>query len=308
MTLRTPEPAPDACPETAALADLVDGTLSDARRRRLEAHVAGCEACRTTVALVAEAAEAMEGPSAEVPASRVAPAPVLGRWPWLRLVAAAAVVMAVGAVFAMRRDPTDPLDAAFASLRSAHAGRFGDDRPLSAAELREGGATTSRGGIDWMTPGGTTTQDRPTFEWAEVAGAEAYRVTITDAEGVRVVSATAKGPTLDGSALPQPLRPGADYVWRVTTLGAPTPADGATALHVATASERAAVLELAATVGATVREELADLVTAQTLLRRGLAAEALPHARRYARRAPADPVGRATVALALRRLAPTGAR
>lgn len=308
MTLPIHDPSPDGCPDEASLADLVEGTLSDGRRQRLEAHLAGCEACRTTVALAARAVE--EAARAMPDAAASVPPPPAWRRPgtWLRVAAAAAVLAAVGAVFTMRREPADPIEVAFASLRAARPDRFGDARPLTAGELASADGTVLRGGIDWMSPGGTTTEARPTFEWAPVAGARRYRVTITDADGVRVVTTTADEATLDGRALPAALREGADYVWRVVAVDAPTPADGATALHVATAAERAEVRDLEATVGATVHGELADLVIAQTLLRRGLNAEALPHARRFARGAPMDAVGRATLALALRRLAPSGGR
>lgn len=77
------------------------------------------------------------------------------------------------------------------------------------------------------------------------------------------------------------------------------------ALHVATTTERALVRGVVDGIAAHVRGGLADLVTAQALLRRGYAAEALPFARRYAQGAPRDATGRDTLALALRRLAPS---
>lgn len=307
--MNSPAPSIEPCPDLDALAALVDGAVSEARRARLEAHLVGCEACRTTVAASARAVETVERTSGGAGAAGAqrghVDATVRPWWRRIAVAAAAVVVVALGAFFALRaKEPADPLSAAFAALREARADLFGDARPLSKDELAAGGSHVLRGGIEWMTPGGTTTEERPTFEWADVDGATGYRLTITDAEGVRVVTTTAKTARLEGASLPKPLVAGADYVWKVTALDAPTPADGATALHVATAAERAAVRELVTGISGAVGRDLVDLVTAQTLLRRGFAAEALPYARRHAQRAPHDATARDTLALALRRLVP----
>ena len=305
----TPTASPlDACPDLDALAALVDGAVSEARRARLEAHLVGCEACRTTVAASARAVEAVAGGDEAARADRSdaagATPPVRARWPFPAL-AAAAVLCALGAFFALRtEEPPDPLHAAFAALREARPDLFAADRPLSEAELAASGIAVQRGGIAWMAPGGTTTEERPTFQWAEVDGADGYRVTITDAGGARIFSTTTRSARLEGTSLSKPLAAGADYVWKVTALDAPTPAEGATALHVATATERALVRAIVEAVEARGRGAVADLVTAQALLRRGFAAEALPFVRRYVERAPGDATGQATLALALRRLAP----
>jgi hypothetical protein len=209
--------------------------------------------------------------------------------------------------FALRtEEPPDPLHAAFAALREARPDLFAADRPLSEAELAASGIAVQRGGIAWMAPGGTTTEERPTFQWAEVDGADGYRVTITDAGGARIFSTTTRSARLEGTSLSKPLAAGADYVWKVTALDAPTPAEGATALHVATATERAlvrAIVEAVEAVEARGRGAVADLVTAQALLRRGFAAEALPFVRRYvsglrATRRAGDPRPRAAPARA----------
>jgi hypothetical protein len=302
VTTTHPHAPPDVCPDLDALAELVDGVVAPLRRARIEAHLVTCEACRTTVALTRRALPA----TATDPVARTVASPSGGRRAgWIPFAAAAAALVAVGLAVARRADEPTTLDGAFAALRVSDATRFADASPLSAVELADRGATLLRGGIEWMTPVGTTTEARPTFEWAEVSGADGYRVSIVDADGNRLLTTTTRTPKLDGSALPEALVAGRDYVWKVTALDAPTPTDGATALHVATSAERAAVRGLVDGVRATVPAPLVDLVTAQVLLRRGHAAEALLYARRHAQRAPRDSMGRDTLALALRRLAPS---
>jgi hypothetical protein len=233
--------------------------------------------------------------------------PAARPWRWGILAAAAALLLAVGTFAWLRSRPSaDPLDTAFATLRERRADLFADARPLSKEELAADGATGLRGGIAWISPGGTTTDVRPTFSWAEVPGAAGYRLTVLDSKGERVLVRQTPVASLDGSTLPTPLVEGGEYVAKVEARDAPTPAEASTAFRVATAEDRARTRAALAAIDEAVAADLRDVVKAQTLVRKGLWADALPFARRAEAGGPLRDVARATREAIERRLAVGG--
>jgi anti-sigma factor RsiW len=98
------------------LPDLVHGQLGAAQRAELEAHVAGCDACRDEVALLQRVRAALPVPSVDVAAiGRALPAYRAARtrrWTPLLRMAAGLVLVAGAASLVMRdgsREPT-PID------------------------------------------------------------------------------------------------------------------------------------------------------------------------------------------------------
>jgi anti-sigma factor RsiW len=94
------------------LPDVVHGQLGDARRAEVEAHVAGCEACRDELALLRRVRSAMPAPAVDTAAiARALPAYQVQRpnrlAPMLRI-AAGLVLMAGAASLVMRDGSRDP--------------------------------------------------------------------------------------------------------------------------------------------------------------------------------------------------------
>jgi hypothetical protein len=308
MSRPSPDPspldAPEGCPEVDTLAQYAEGVLGDRRRAALDVHVAECDRCRSLLAGLARADLVTAGAVAGAPdatASRL-------RW-WVVGIAAAATLV-VGVVLAQRPRRSEPtgtearLLAVAARLRVERPDLLADFRPLDARELAAGGAEdVQRGGIVRMAPSGATVETRPSFEWADVDGAASYVVSALDAEGTRAFSEVVTEARLDGARLPAPLARGADYVWKVTAVGAPTPAEGTSALRVGSEADARAHAAVVSAVAAATDDTLRDLATAHALLRLGFASDALPYARRHAKAHPSDEVGRATLAHVRRLLA-----
>ena len=297
---------PEGCPQHETLAEYAERTLAGASRAAVADHVPTCDRCRSVLASLARAGLVADGALGDAPVAR------LRRLPrWIPLVAAAALLV-VGLVVALHsRETADSgtdarLVAVAARLAADRPALFAGFRPLSSAERGALPAPTQRGGLRRMTPAGTTAEVRPTFAWDDVDGASGYAITILDADGRRVLAATVPSARLEGSALPQPLPRDGHYLWKVVAVGAPSPAEGTRALHVAgdqVAREAGDVVEA---IGRLVDPDLRDLAIAHALLRRGLDADALPFAERWAAAHPGDAVGRETVTFAQRRGAAGG--
>ena len=294
--------APEGCPEVDALAQYAEGVLGDRRRAALDEHVAHCDRCRSLVAAAARAGLVAEGAVGRTPGGTVL------RFPrWIPFAAAAVVVVGLALWLPSREPSAEGTDARLVAVAERLSARrpdlFADFRPLDAAERAAGAVDVQRGGIEDMAPAGVTVETRPTFEWAEVDGAAEYALTVIDAEGTRLLSTKVRSARLEGSALAKALTRNTDYVWKVTAVGSAMPAEGTCALRVAGDADARTHASVVAAVAAVADETLRDLATAHALLRRGLAADALPFARRFAAGHAGDDVGRETRALIRRRLA-----
>jgi hypothetical protein len=300
-----PIDGPDGCPEPDALAQYVEGLLGGRRRFALDAHLPVCDRCRSLVAALARAGLVAEGAVAAAHEDTLRTLPRLPRW--IPFVAAASILAALLAFAFPSRAPGSPdtdarLVAVAARLATERPDLFAGFRPLNGRERTAGELEVQRGGVELMSPSGVTVETRPTFEWADIDGASGYSVVIIDAEGARVLATKTKSARLDGTALEQPLKRGGNYVWKVTAVGPPTPAEGTCALRIADDAAARLGAAIVATVAAATDEALRDLATAHALLRRGLAADALPFARRFAASHPDDVVGRETLLFVRRQL------
>ena len=303
-SLPTPIEGMDTCPELDSLAQYAEGILGARRRADVDAHVAGCDRCRSLLADLARAALVAVGAVAATPTGRLA------SFTRGLPIAAAAAVLVAGLVLALRSgaptvaDTDARLVAVATRLSTDRPDLFAGFRSLDARERSAGGTDVQRGGIDSMSPSGVTVETRPTFEWAEVDGASDYTVSVIDSEGNRLLKQTANSARLDGASLQKALTRGTDYVWKVTAVGSVTPAEGTCALRVSSEAEANtyAAIVVAVAAATTTDEGLRDLATAHALLRRGFDADALPFARRHAAANLSDAVGRDTLALIRRRL------
>lgn len=170
---------------TEELAALIDNGLSRADRRAVEAHLAGCTACRAEWV----AARALASSSEVVSARSRFPAPA---W-WLGV---AAVLTLLVIPVARRDGPAD--STAPSTLRSAGI----DGGSLRAITPREQALASPAGRLVWSDVGDAT-----------------YRVVITDSSGASVWTATTRDTT---AALPSgvKLARGLRYYWSVDALKA----------------------------------------------------------------------------------------
>jgi hypothetical protein len=271
------------CLDANALAGLAEGRLDEAERDQALAHLVVCPDCRDVASELTAHVEA-------APPARAA------RRGWRTGVAAAAaaVLVAFGVHVATRTrgggdaETRDRLVAAARDLSKAAPGLRLD--PLTDAELAVRDADLLRGDGDLASPRGKVLDPRPTFAWPVVPGARTYAVTLLDATGRlwrEETTATELRP-------PDPLAPGASYVW---TLEADDPLSVRTtaAFEVVPVEEAAAWARLAAEAERRVPAPLASLLLAHAALRQDLAADALEHAERYARAAPHDPLAARTL-------------
>ena len=283
------------CPDENALAALAEGRVDEQEREALAAHVVGCASCRDVTHALLGA-----GLSTRAPA-RVA---VLPRWAFAL---AAGLLVAIGAGVYLATRPSGDAPSTEVALARA-MDRVARDvpeaagalRPLDAKDLgvRSGDPTRGDGGA--VAPSGRTVDPRPAFRWDAIPGARAYTVKVIDASGA-TWTRTTPASSLPWPADVAPLAPGAKFAWQLS-------ADDPHATHIdrgveetsaADAKEWADVVAAAASVETPLR----SLVLAHAALRRGLAGEALEHARAFADAKPGDSLGKATLAAALDRLA-----
>jgi len=169
------------CLDAGTIAALVDGTLEADRRGAALTHLAGCDHCRTAVSSVARA---LVDPAV---AREISAAVAQGRRRVLR------VLLPVAAAAALLLMLVRP---------------WADDGVLRHRGLPAAASTPTP-----ITPIGVVTSASP-LQWAAVAGADRYRVMISDAGG-RVLYEAEGADTV--AVLPDSvaLTPGRSYVWIV---------------------------------------------------------------------------------------------
>jgi anti-sigma factor RsiW len=193
-----------AHPDEVVIASYLDGTLPGAARDGLEAHLAGCDACRRGVAQLAFADPAgTEAVPADLLArARQAPAAPPrasggSRAGWA-LAAAAAIVLVAGGAMALRTlAPGSP-----------------------PAPVERGAGTTSLRTIQ-PAAGSSIARDSLSFVWSRAEGADRYQVVVTDAAG-RLVESFESREAGRPVAWPagRPLPPPGPYLWSVRGLAA----------------------------------------------------------------------------------------
>ena len=224
---RPPSAAPRPCPDAEQLAAWAAGTLFDAEREVLEAHLADCTECReqafsleTEPSLGAEPAglSAMRA----TPAQRSRPRRAL----WIAAACAAGITAALGVYLLQPPAAPEraPFEATLAALRRAEPELFGAVAAVDPASLPAPGAAT-RGAMRLLAPVGLVPRSGPVdVRWTPSPGAQAYRLAHVDEDG-RVL---AEGRTTEPAWLLDPVsvRPGAR-----TTLEIRAEGPGGTPLH-----------------------------------------------------------------------------
>ena len=177
------EPTP-RCLEDDLLAALAEGTLDAEARSAALAHVATCLRCRRAVASVARA---LADPQVE----RETPAAARKRHPRVHWLGGAGLAAAAAAVLLLVVPPL--IDEPSPPHRAA---------PVTAAPAPEA-----------VWPVGTVAEAR-SIRWTAVSGADRYRVTLFDTDGVVRYETEVTGTVaaLPDSALPVP---GETYWWKV---------------------------------------------------------------------------------------------
>jgi hypothetical protein len=300
-------PRGEDCPPVDALVGLVEERLLPGERPGVEAHVAGCDACRSILAALAA-----EGAGPERSGVRALRPAVLGA------LAAAAVLLAAGlwALHAARpRSTAAALASARADLARSHPDLFGSfqllgpgDRPASPVERERGPGT-----IVLLEPVGRVLAPAPRFRWRGVPGARAYELTLYAPDGTRLLAATVPAPADEGGTVghdpggdaPAP-PPGQRCLWKVSAATPRGDVDARARFEIAGDAEREQWARALRAIEARVPEPLRALLTAQVALRRGLLDEAERAARRYGSLAPDDAVGRETLLAVLAALGREG--
>ncbi len=128
MTTENPRMSDDCRRVEPLLDDLLDGRLTPAERRRVEAHLTACDDCRRQLASLERLLEQARALPRSVPpeadlwpavATRLAERPrrAAPAWPvWLRQAAAAAIFMALGGVLSQVLAPSRPEPVPIAEL------------------------------------------------------------------------------------------------------------------------------------------------------------------------------------------------
>jgi anti-sigma factor RsiW len=161
----TTDSASADCPETALLASLADGTLSDVDRTAVAAHVGGCDRCLEQVgALVRLARE----PAPALPPSLKARVALPRRADWRAVAAmAAAVCLSLGAWFYVQQPVVAPYSAPRVVLDAVRSGDYSGQTPV--VRHPEAGQRVPAGAL--------------AVEWQPVSQAVSYRVRILRDDG-----------------------------------------------------------------------------------------------------------------------------
>ena len=296
-----PEGSPSGCPDELDLAALAEGRLDDDERRPLEAHVAGCEACRRIVALLA---------AEEAGGEPLAPKGT-GLRLLLPLVAVAAALLALLLVAFGPRGVSGPpstddrLVAAAGRLAAERPELFSAFAPLDADERGNPESGILRGGPVLLSPVGRILSARPRFRWEPGRASDSYVVNVTitsDSSPVGSLwSATAAEAELAYPAGRDDLAPGS-YLFEVIASGPLGEESALAAFEVVSEEERAAFREAERAITELVDSDVARLVRAHYALRLGLWGEAEAAVRSHLQGVPGDPVGRETLFHVLSRL------
>lgn len=180
-----PESHPAGCLDDHTLAALAEGSLAPAARQAAVVHLAGCERCR---ALFAGVARLVADPDVAREAGQLEQR---GRRRLLRIavpLAAAAALLLYLVPSVLIRRPVDGESHRAPTLTGASA-------PIPVSPIGTVGAVT-------------------TLRWNRVNGADHYRITLFDAQGVTLYEALPADTLL---TLPDSVRlsPGARYYWKV---------------------------------------------------------------------------------------------
>ncbi|MCI0589664.1 MAG: hypothetical protein L0323_22845 [Planctomycetes bacterium] len=181
------------------------------------------------------------------------------------------------------------------ALARAHPELFGDFAPLSRGERLAPLPAVRAGAPSLVYPAGRILETRPTFRWTAGAGEAEREIVLRAAGGAVVHRLRAPASPLEYPADAPALEPGGQYSWSLS--GADE-----RAFAVETGEERGAFESAVAIIRSQAPAAIRDLLIAHLALRRGLLGEAEKAALDYGEAAPAEPVGRETLALVLRRL------
>ena len=243
------------------------GELSEASREALEAELAAASPQdRATVAALA--AEAARRPEKSAPR-------------WVPLVAAAALVAAIGVVWWMGRArgpaPWDDkaLSHAFASLGKTHPDAFEGITPLLRPEREETPSAMRNGGLRVTAPSGSLLATPQAVRWETLDGAATYHVDVISDEGVELFRTEGTPPSAwPGEA---ELVPGATYVATVRTTVGGVRAQGASSFRLLSEQEVQAYRVALAAIGRDAPAPLRAVMCSHLAIRRELWHEARKH-------------------------------
>jgi hypothetical protein len=201
------------CPDDNELAGYVGQQLNSKKRKKFEAHVAGCKACLNTIGFLVASEE---WPNAEaVPPNLLARARDLARskpsafwnWRWTMATAAACVLIVVSFIFfrsrpepppgedliAQQQQPKSPVVQPTASIERTSPAPL----PIEKPKPTQAPAPSVRSATEDLSPtllfpreGTVLTRDQLNFSWKPLAGAVSYEITIVTEDGAQVFSET----------------------------------------------------------------------------------------------------------------------
>jgi hypothetical protein len=180
------------CPDEADLAAYADARLADDARRRMEAHLAGCEFCLDQVAFLVRP---QESAMPEVPPGLLARAHDLGatgqevrwwaEWRWSAAAAAAACVV-LGAIVWLRQPPpplapSGPGPAPWVEVAPAPAATAVPSAPSRVVRNGQRASVALR--LLFPREGTIVSRESFDFRWTEVRGCLFYEIRLMTGEG-----------------------------------------------------------------------------------------------------------------------------